>query len=130
MKKLLTGIFAVSLLFSLSSFSGSKPTVATGPKSEATATVRVKPKFINSDGTEFSGGADAFWLYAYNTVTGEYYDFDYESNSFYVPAGTYVFAGTDASGAGNIGANSGPVAVGNTRTASRITTVVLYVWAE
>lgn len=90
---------------------------ATGPQAQSTALYRV--------GIQLTGAnATAFYFYATNVATGEFYEFDYYEDAYLLPAGTYIFGGQDATGSGWCGVSS------KLATINCNTTVTLTVWCE
>jgi hypothetical protein len=120
MKKFLLSILvAASIMLVLPSHKA-VTTHSTAVKSSAL--YRVTIKLVGSNGLPSSNSA--FYFYAWDANTGDFYEFDDRENAYLLPAGTYYFGGEDATGSGWCGIS------GTQATITCNTSVTLQVWCE
>jgi hypothetical protein len=120
MKKFLLSILVVaSIMVALPSHRAVKTNSAAVKSS---ALYRVTIKLVGSNGLPTSN--NAFYFYAWDANTWDFYEFDDRENAYLVPAGTYYFEGMDATGTGWCGVS------GTQATITGNTTITMNVWCE
>ncbi len=120
MKKILLTIFiAAGLMVALPSH---RPLKADSASVKNNTLYRVSIKLVGSNGLPTSN--NAFYFYAWDANTWDFYEFDDHENAYLVPAGTYYFEGMDATGSGWCGVS------GTQATITCNTTITLHVWCE